>query len=68
MVKAEDALDATLKSSHSLSIKWKFEELEPPRINRKHTREAKLKTQKPCQIYFTKNHRHSEHSLTAIWK
>jgi hypothetical protein len=68
MVKAEDALDATLKSSHSLSRKWKFKELRPPQINRKDAREAKLKTQKACQIYFTKNPRHPEHSLTDIWK
>jgi hypothetical protein len=55
MVKAEDALDTTLKSSHRLSRKWKFKELQPPQINRKHARDVRLKAQKPCQIYFTKN-------------
>jgi hypothetical protein len=68
MVKAEDALDTILKSSHSLSRKRKFKEFKPPRIPFKLSAQAKLKIQKPCQIYFTKSPDRPEHTLTAIWK
>jgi hypothetical protein len=67
-MRIEKRLEHDFKSSHRLSMKWKFEELEPPRMLLKLSAQADLKTQKPCQIYFTKNPRHPEHSLTAIWK